>query len=463
MSVDNNRQSWYDMGYYIIYMSRESLPGQVEAVRLPKSERKEVSVKEEETALIFAVAKQGRENLAKHFVPGLGLVPSEGPEENFYQLWTRDAAQYIGNLPEDAKAALTSLAKLFEHQREDGALPLRVEKEYMMIKLAPGLRKLAKPAFNLIEGKIRGRTERPVYEGQDFSGAEDTVPVAIIAAGELFKHGGNAGKKFFEDNYKKIFKAVDFFYKKTDEADGLAQTGELSPDWEDSINRPGKLGGINVYWYRALHLMGEMCAATGRTEEAGLYKKMAAKVNKNIREKLYDKDTGCIKSATDDDRIDTAASIFAGLYLLTPSEAEKMQQTFKDKLTSPSGFLLNHDRPYSLDEKQMMHYFIGHMGYHDKYVWPWVTCQNIQVKIKIARHHPDESIKEKYKKEAVEDLVMAAENFKNNKGAYEILNPETGKPAISHTYKPPKDFMANWAAYLSAYEQAVKLGWIKNK
>lgn len=56
----------------------------------------------------------------------------------------------------------------------------------------------------------------------------------------------------------------------------------------------------------------------------------------------------------------------------------------------------------------------------------------------------------------------------NNKGAYEILDPKTGKPAVSRmaglrTYTPPKNFMGSWAAFLGAYEQVVKLGWIKTK
>jgi len=122
---------------------------------------------------------------------------------------------------------------------------------------------------------------------------------------------------------------------------------------------------------------------------------------------------------------------------------------------------MNFNQPYPGEQKQSAHHFIGHTGYHDKYAWPWVTCQNIQVKIKIAKDHPDKSIREKNKAEVVQDLLLAAKNFKDNAGAYEILNPETGKPASSRTYKPPKDFMANWAAYLSAYEQAVKLGWLK--
>ncbi len=436
----------------------------VETVRLPKSAEKEVAIDEEEKALILETARQGRDFLKSNFMPGLGLVPSSDPESNFYnQLWARDAAHYIGNLPEDFVATWTSLATLFKHQKESGMLPFRVEKEYMTIKLVPGLRRLAKPLFDLIEGKIRGREQRPVYEGQDFSGAEDTVPVVLIAAGEFFLSDDKEGRDFFVTNFDKISKAVNFFIKKTDPEDGLVDLppDAQSPDWEDSINRGGKLGGINVYWARALRLMEFMCKQTGKTKEAGEYRALAAQVNKSIRKELYDKNTGCVQGATDDNRIDTTASIYAGLYLLTPTEAEKMEETLQNKVTSPSGFLMNHDRPYPGEQKQTAHKIIGHTGYHDKYIWPWVTCQNIQVKIKIALRHPDIKIREKNKEEAIQDLLLAAHNFKNNEGAYEILNPDTGKPASSRAYKPPKDFMANWAAFLGAYEQVLKLGWIK--
>lgn len=443
-------------------MSRENISNLVEHVRLPKGAEEEVVIDKEEKELIFATAQQGRDILKRHFMPELGVMPSENPEENFYnQLWARDAAHFVGNLPEDFVAAWTSLATLFKHQKESGMLPFRVEQEYMMIKLVPGLRRLAEPLFNLIEKKIRRRDQRPVYEGGDFSGAEDTVPVVLIAVGEFF-NAGDEGKKFFEEHFEKISHAIDFFSQKIDTKDGLVETQAQSPDWEDSIDRAGKLGGINVYWFRALRLMEFMCRQTGRTTEADKYKKLAAKTNKSIRAKLYDEKTGCVASATDDNRIDTVASVYSGLYLLSPSETAQMERTLKKPpVMSPSGFLMNFDRPYPSEQKQTAHKFIGHTGYHDKYVWPWVTCQNIQDKIKIALQHPDSKIRQQNKEEAVADLLLAAQNFKANDGAYEILDPKTGKPAISRTYKPPKNLMGNWAAFLGAYEQMVKLGWLK--
>ena len=113
--------------------NREGVSRLVEAVRLPKNE-KEAEISGEEKELISDTARQGRDILKRHFMPELGVIPSENPEENFYnQLWARDAAHFVGNVPEDFVAAWTSLANIFKHQKENGMLPFRVEKEYMMV------------------------------------------------------------------------------------------------------------------------------------------------------------------------------------------------------------------------------------------------------------------------------------------------------------------------------------------
>ena len=159
------------------------------------------------------VASEGEERLDKNYEPGFGVFPSADPDENFYQqLWTRDLAHAGGNYlaTQRPKALKDSLETVFSHQRADGMLPLRTEKQYMLLKIVPGLRKLAKPVFEFIEGTVRGRKERPVYEGQDFSSAEDTVPAALIAVGEFFIASPD-GRKFAEEHFDELKKAVDFF------------------------------------------------------------------------------------------------------------------------------------------------------------------------------------------------------------------------------------------------------------
>ena len=107
-----------------------------------------------------------------------------------------------------------------------------------------------------------------------------------------------------------------------------------------------------------------------------------------------------------------------------------------------------------------MNRFFRNAGYHNEFVWPWVTCQNIRVKIKIGLLHPESAIRNAYKKEAVDDLVAMARIFRDAGGAYEILKPNEPKAAKSLFYDPPKKFIGSMSAYQGAYAQLSELGWI---
>lgn len=420
-----------------------------------------VSIAEKDRENIESFSAESLKELEKTYEQGFGIFPASDPKENFYeQIWTRDFAHASGNFFEtqNPQAVKDSLETIFSHQKENGMLPLRVEKQYMMLKLTPFLRGLAKPAFNLIEKRIKGRGERPVYEGQDFSGAEDTVPAAIIAAGEFFVTS-QEGRKFAEENFDKLKLALDFFETKVDPADGLASVKTKNSDWLDSIKRTGKLGGINVLWARSLKMMSFMASQLGKDEDAHEYREKFQKTKAGIMEKLYDKEGAYFRAEEGTNRIEATASIFGSLYLLGPKECARVQATLKSRLKTPSG-LKNFDPPYPRKQVLTPHKLIGLSGYQNEFVWPWVTCQNIQAKIKIAQEHQDSVVRDRFKKEAVEDLLDMTKLFKDAGGAYEIFEPDSRKPAIKRFYKPPKNIMGNLAAYEGAHLQMKELGWI---
>ena len=433
----------------------------IKRLRLPRqAEAEPVPLVPEKKKLISEVAEESEIRLKENYEQGYGIYPASDPKENFYrQIWTRDFAHASGNYfaDKEPRAIADSLTTILKHQREDGMLPLRVEKEYLLLKVSP-LRFLAKPLFNLIEKGIRGRDERPVYEGQDFSSAQDTVPTAINAIGEFFINS-QEGKEFVKNHFDQIKKSVDFFRGKADPKDGLISVKKGNADWADSINRQGKLGNINVLWARSLRLMEFMAKNIGRDEDAKNYREEFHKVKDNLLEKLYNKEEGYFRAEEGKDRIDTVASVFGSLYLLNPTEAAKVQETLEQRVKTPSG-LKNFDPPYPKDRILPILRLIGHGGYHNEDIWPWVTCQNIQAKIKIGLNHPDENVRKQYKEESVNDLADMADLFEKAGGAYEIFRPNNRKPAIKMFYKPPKNIMGNRAAYQGAYQQLKKLGWI---
>lgn len=439
----------------------------VKKVRLLQPAKAEpVPLTPEQKELITETAISSETELKKNYEAGYGIAPTSDPKGNFYkQVWTRDLGHAVGNYfaNKKPKAAADSFKTVFKHQREDGMLPFRVEKVYGLLKVLPIVRILAQPLFSLIQKRIRKVDERPRYEGQSGSSAQDTVPTTIIAIGEFFINSPE-GREFVKEHYDQITKAVDFFRGKADPRDDLISVKKGNADWADSIMRAGKLGNINVWWARSLRLMEFMANDLGREEDAEKYRNEFHRVKNNLIEKLYNREEGYFRAEEGKNRVDTVASIFGSLYLLNPTEAAKVQETLKLRMKTSIG-LKNFDPPYTDKEIDWKLRLGGHGGYHNEYVWPWVTCQNIQAKIKIALQHPDQNVKNKYKEEAIKDLTDMARLFKETGGAYEIYDPKTNKPATSKrffisTYNSQKDIMGNLAAYQGAYNQLEKLGWI---
>jgi len=426
-----------------------------------------VQLSENDKEIISDISSQTQERIARNYQPGFGVFPSAGPKENYYeQVWSRDFAHAVGNYFAQAnpQAAKDSLETVFKNQREDGALPYRVERRYAITQAIPKIGpKLSKALFNLIQVKLKHKTEKALYEGESFNGAEDTVPAVTMAAGEFFLDS-EKGKEFATEHFDQMKKAIDFFRKKTDPEDGLAIIKNGNPDWTETILRKGKLGFINVCWARSLRLMEFMARRLKRIEDADAYQKEYGKVKKSVLEKIYNKEEGYFRAKEGDDRIDTVASIFGALYFLNPEEAVRVEENLEKRVKHSSG-LQNFSPPYSRKEIFWVARLGNHEGYHNEFVWPWVTCENIQVKIKIALQHPDEKVRNKYKQEAVDDLLQMSQLFKQAGGAYEIFRPDEPIPASTKTlgittYTPPKNLLGSLAAYQGAYGQLKKLGWI---
>jgi glycogen debranching enzyme len=411
--------------------------------------------------VISEVADKGARSLERNYQPGFGIFPSADPNSNYYsQVWTRDLAHAGGNYfaTVSSRALKDSLDTIFRHQRKDGSLPSRVEREYEIVRLIPVLRCWSKPIFNLIERKIKRNFERPVYEGQDGAGGEDTVPAAIIGMGELFV-ASPAARQFVQSRFYQMEQAIDFFRTKTDRKDGLAIMTRSNPDWADTITRKGKLGGINVWWARALRLMEYIARDLGRVEDARRYRKEFRRVKKSVLGKLYDQRGGYFRAEENDARLDTVASIFGALYLLGPGEAVHVEEALKKRVERPTG-LQNFAPPYPKQSIFWIHRLMGQSRYHNKNVWPWVTCENIQVMIKIALQHPNEETRFRYKGNAINSLFQMAELFGRAGGVGEVFDPDLPKLAATWIYTPPKDFMGSMAAYQGAYLQLRKLGWV---
>lgn len=451
---------------YDIFMNKEDIKKEdfdfLGSCKRGKSDSNPTPLSSADKELIKKTAKDFMKMLEGNYQKGFGVFPSSGKDENFYeQLWTRDFSHATLNYLAKYKpeAVKDSLETIFKYQKDNGMLPLMVEKQYMVLRLVPGLRWLAKPLFNLIESGIRKRKERPVYEGQNFSSAEDTVPETLAAAGELYT-ASEDGKKFVEENFEKMEKAAKYFYdSKVDPNDSLASFKNKNSDWADSINRGGKLGLVNIRWARALHFMWLIASDLGKEKETAFYRNQYTAIYSSILDKIFNEKEAYFRAAEGEDRMDTVASIFGSLYFLDAPECLRVQETIKKRVKVKSG-LQNFYPKYPQDQIMWPHKIINLEGYHNEYVWPWVFCENILAKIKIAACYSNGDLKERYKREVLYDLLDMAKMFDGAGGAYEIFFPDAPKPAISRWYKPPQNIMYSLVSYCGAYLKAKELDWI---
>src|SRR3989344_218925 len=457
------------------YLERfEEKAQRIDSMRLNKAHKKReippVQLDEKKEADITQEVVDSKQHLDACHAEGFGISPSGNPEDSFYHtMWSRDLAHAGGNFytREKPQALIDSLGTVFSYQKDDGSLPYRVERKRFLLEHTT--KALFGFDLNILKkigiDPITRKKDRPVYEGQDGGNAEDTIPSIVVTLGELFL-SSKEGRQFVANHFEQVQSAMENFMQRTDPQDGLEISKKSNPDWADSLNRGNKkIGTINIWYARALRMMVLITEGLGKSEEAQAYRKKHEKVQKGVLEKLYDKDGHYFRTGEGEDRVDATASVFGCLYMLSAEEGALVQDTMRNRLTTNAG-LKNFDPPYPKNKIYPILRLIGMGGYHNECVWPWVTAQNIQAKIKIALEHPQDDVRERFKKEAVEDLAELASLFKEAGGAYEVFDPDTRQAAKLRTgfkkYKVPKNLMGNMAAFHSAHAQLKALGWIES-
>jgi len=393
-----------------------------------------------------------------HYIPGFGLMPAGERNENFYaQIWARDAAHAAASYCSEAypDAVKDSLETIFRHQLSNGALPYRVEKEFGLVRLIPGLWRLASPLFRLIEGKKR--LERPLYEGESSNGGEDTVPAVILAAGTYLRT--SHGNKYAREYFRHLIDAVHFFETKVDPSDGLAVMTRFSPDWAESIQRKGKLGYVNIIWVESLYVMNQIALEIGEDALATEYASKYERSKRSLLEKIYNSKEHYFRAKVGEDRIDTPASLLGALFFLDTDEAVAVEKTLRQKVRGPIGYH-NFEPKYQTKEISLVTRFFGVKSYHNDFVWPWVSCQAIRLMIWIAERHQSAEVRDEYKAKALESLIQTAELFRDLGGAYETVHYSEKVKAQSLFYYPPRNFLASLAGFMGAFKKMQSLGWM---
>jgi hypothetical protein len=370
-------------------------------------------------------------------------MPSGNPKDNFYgQLWARDFAHAASNYfaEHNPQAVIDSLETLLRHQRPDGALPYRVEREYAALRVVlpfPGVWRVTRFLFDVFEKSMRGRVEIPAYEGE-FNGAEDTVPAVLLAVGALCMKS-DRGREFVAKHFSSLEQALVYFKKKTDPSDGLAVVTHSNPDWAETIQRKGKLGFVNILYTESIKRMADITDAVGRDSRS--YRSEYELLKKNVLSTLYDASGAYFRTQAGDTRLDTVASVLGARFLLEAEEALRVIHTLDARCMRSSG-LVNFDPPYPLAQVLWIPRLFGNAGYHNAFVWPWVTCEYVRTLANIAKGTSNTEEREVLIQKAEGVLNGLAELFRENCAA-EVFIADKRIPARSFFYNPPKNFLGS--------------------
>jgi len=381
------------------------------------------------------------------------VIHTAGPESQFHnEIWMRDTAFAILNIlaEEQPEIVLSTLEEIFKHQREDGALPLRLEKVRHWARYIPIL--------NRIPSIVNREEPYAVYENVSLAlPARDTVPTAILAVFELYRKS-TEGKEFAKQRWEQMKKSLDreaSFMK-----DGLI-SGDKLQDWADSIMRSGKLSDVNILYYRALRGMSVMARDFGSDggedktqydKDAASFKEQAEQLRQKIMDMFWDDEKGCFKAGENDERLDTVSNIMAILFVVSPEKAVLIEESIERSVTAESGLLKNFDVEYP-ESMIAGRYKLGRIvEYHNSNAWPWVTCMNILAEIKIAKEHRDPKIRRRFKDKAIADFIRISKIFAQNGDTHEILDPMEAKPIHSKLgpitlYRSSPSFLGSAASY----------------
>lgn len=443
-------------------VERES--GQIETVNPNDIKRSDigVSLTPSQRSLIATESERAMIITNNAQNPERGIFASGDPKSQFYnEIWARDSSFAITSAisRHNPEMAIKNLETIFSHLREDGTLPLRIEYDRHYLHFIPLIRSIRR----LID-RSKGH---PVYEDAMFAqGARDTVSSIIIACGETFRTG-DFGEEFVMKNWETLQKIITRENLHIDPKDGLVE-GSNYQSWTDSIKMPGKIAFTNILHFRALREMFFMASQMGRTEDveefegqALEYQDQAIRLKESILEHFWDQDKGYFKAGIDDDRLDVSANIFACMYLANDDQGDRIQENLDECRTMPFGLLRNFDRPYPNSAIDVRHRIGNISGYHNLYIWPYLTSENILAKLKIANTTQDEYLSERFRQESVEEFIGLSQLHKRNGDFYEVLDPVTFEPVEARrlgitTYKSCPQFLASAASYLRVEQELNK-------
>lgn len=356
----------------------------------------------------------------------------------YYTLWTRDFSMSVGGalVAREFNAVRDTLDEIFELQRHDGLLPRHVDNLNANLRWASALVKLKLPFKPPFE---------PWFESENGVLTIDQNLSIPWAASRyvLWTEDREFALRWLDSALRAVaFIERDFWEK------GLVSKQPPYSDWEDSVQRTGRVALTNELYYLAVKGLADWSDWLGKKKQAQELTKKAESFRKRFLEFFWDESRGVLTNFEGDDRLTADANLFGVIHrILTPAQAKRAMSALRaSELWQPMP-----GRPTTPDYTDAMKaetvLIAQTADYHDQMYWSWIAAAAA-----IAEHASGNCRGYRQIMHALNQQLIRDETV------YEVWEKKRGTqvlvPVSRITYRSEKPFTWGAAWYLEAEARA---------
>jgi hypothetical protein len=284
--------------------------------------------------------------------------------KQFRNLWIRDLSMSTSGALSVGmeKPIRDSLAAIFSFQREDGLLPRLIDNKDGQIRAVLGVAGIRQSFKAPLKGWYESENKITTIDGN--------VTAPWAASKYLLKTGD---LQFAHRWFSAMEKSLQYLEKNNLEG-GLISKQQGFADWEDSVDRKGRVAFTNLFYVLALRGAAQWSSMINKPDRAVYYQQKADAQAIRFREYFWDSKRKILRNFDGDDRLTADANLLAITEkILSPEESRDTYESLrKTPLWAPIP-----GRPtwpnYTSNMKSIFVKSIGLGGYHDRLYWIWLS------------------------------------------------------------------------------------------
>lgn len=280
-------------------------------------------------------------------------------------LWARDMAMSVQGAMAagEFQAVKNSLEIFFKFQRFDGLLPRLIDNQNILTRVLMGV--MGHPPMFREPLRAWFTTENRVI-------AIDSNLAIVWASSRYILRSEDL--VFAKAHFVAAEKAI-LFIETHFSVEGIVGKQPPFADWADSVQRTGRVAFTNELYILALRGLSQWAEKVGEPVRASFYQDKAAEVTERFLTFFWDPKERIIVNFERDHRWTADANFFAVAHGILPREKSI---ELMDRLRMSPLWIPFPGRPTWPDyEPHMKSWLVKRVnlaGYHDQYLWFWLTC-----------------------------------------------------------------------------------------